>query len=266
MSPRLAGPLVKVARAKMHIDALEAELQSFFATKPYVIGTKRDPDTRQLIYYMVNVGETSDSVAAIAGDALQCLRSALDHLAYQLVLAGTGQAGPFFHVYFPIANSFAKYEAKKSGRLKGASDAAIAAIDAVKPYKGGNDSLWLLHTLNNIDKHRLLITVGSAARSVDLGAYMHRMMQTTAASSPLWEGKNFPVLHAFFRPADRMCSLKPGDELFIDGPDAQPNVEMQFRFDVAFSEPGIPDDPVVETLQKMAVEVENLLLTFNPLL
>ncbi len=227
MSPRLAGPLVKVARAKMHIDALEAELQSFFATKPYVIGTKRDPDTRQLIYYMVNVGETSDSVAAIAGDALQCLRSALDHLAYQLVLAGTGQAGPFFHVYFPIANSFAKYEAKKSGRLKGASDAAIAAIDAVKPYKGGNDSLWLLHTLNNIDKHRLLITVGSAAR---------------------------------------MCPLKPGDELFIDGPDAQPNVEMQFRFDVAFSEPGIPDDPVVETLQKMAVEVENLLLTFNPLL
>jgi hypothetical protein len=63
-----------------------------------------------------------------------------------------------------------------------------------------------------------------------------------------------------------MCPLKPGDELFIDGPDAEPNDEMEFRFDVAFSEPGIPDEPVAETLQKMAVDVENLIVTFKPLL
>ena len=36
---------------------------------------------------------------------------------------------------------------------------AKEAIDALKPYGGGNDFLWRLHDLNNIDKHRLLFTV-----------------------------------------------------------------------------------------------------------
>src|SRR5438132_5583994 len=46
-----------------------------------------------------------------------------------------------------------------------------AAIDALRPYKGGNDVLWQLHELNNVDKHRLILTVGSALRSTDLGDY-----------------------------------------------------------------------------------------------
>jgi hypothetical protein len=36
---------------------------------------------------------------------------------------------------------------------------AIAAIDAAKPYKGGNEPLWRIHELNNIDKHRSLFSV-----------------------------------------------------------------------------------------------------------
>jgi hypothetical protein len=47
------------------------------------------------------------------------------------------------------------------------SSAAIAAIDAVQPYGGRNDVLWHLHELNNIDKHRLILTVGSALHSFD---------------------------------------------------------------------------------------------------
>src|SRR5215467_5532663 len=35
---------------------------------------------------------------------------------------------------------------------------AVKLMDALKPYKGGNDVLWHLSRLNNIDKHRLLIT------------------------------------------------------------------------------------------------------------
>ena len=34
----------------------------------------------------------------------------------------------------------------------------IKAIDALKPYKGGNDALWRIHELDNIDKHRALFT------------------------------------------------------------------------------------------------------------
>jgi hypothetical protein len=54
---------------------------------------------------------------------------------------------------------------------------AIDAIDATKPYAGGNDALWRIHKLNNVDKHRLLITVGSMVRSVDIGSDMTRRMR-----------------------------------------------------------------------------------------
>ena len=36
---------------------------------------------------------------------------------------------------------------------------AVEAIDKLKPYKGGNDALWRIHELDNVDKHRSLFTL-----------------------------------------------------------------------------------------------------------
>jgi hypothetical protein len=252
----------KVERAKKHVSDVEGQLRGFFDTKPYVIGTKRDPQTRRLIYYLTSVVEPSPLLAATVGDALHNLRSALDHLAHRLVVVGIGRSGPFYYVYYPIFDSATEYEAKKMGQIKGMRQSAIDAIDATRPYKGGNDQLWMLHNLDKIDKHRLLIAVGSAARSVDLGGFMSRQM---ADAFPQL-GK-IPALSAFFKPADRMCPLKAGDELFIDAPDAKVDQELQFRFDVALSDAGIANgEPVLETLQQMVDLVDNLLITFEPLL
>jgi hypothetical protein len=263
----LDGPLAKVERAKKHIREFEGEFRAFLDTKPYVIGTKRNPETRQLVYYVVAVGELPASIPSIAGDVLQNLRSSLEHLAYQLVLVGTGGSGPFRHVYFPIADSANEYEANKARQIKGMRQDAIKAIDSIKPYKAGNHQLWMLHRLNNIDKHRLLLTVGSAFRSVDLGALMSVMMRRNMASDPNWAGREVPTMHAFFKPADRMCPLKAGDELFIDAPDAEVNQEMQFAFDVAFSEPQVAEsEPILDTLREIIDVVENLIKSFGPLL
>src|ERR1019366_8328710 len=62
----------------------------FFTTNPYRVGTKRNPQTRQLIYYLTSVQDVPARIAAIAGEVLQALRSALDHLAYALFRAGPG--------------------------------------------------------------------------------------------------------------------------------------------------------------------------------
>jgi hypothetical protein len=259
---RLARIQAKIERAKQHIRDAQTAVQSFFDATPYAVGTKRNPQTRQLIYYLVSVAELPNSIAAITGDVLQNLRSALDHLAYQLVSVGTGGKGPFDHVYFPISDDATKYEAGKHGRMKGMRQEAIKAIDAIKPYKGGDDMLWRLHKLNNIDKHRLLITVGSAYQSVDLGAHMH---QTMLRALP--DLGNIPALPLFVRPADRLFPLTAGDELFIDGADAEVNDKMQFRFDVAFGEPQVCEgDPLIETLQHMADLVDRLIPQFRPLL
>jgi hypothetical protein len=258
---RLEGVKAKAERAKHHVNELDTALRAFFGTNPYAVGTKRDPQTRKLIYYLVSVRDVPREISVIAGEVLQSLRSALDHLAYQLVVAGSGLPGPFYHVYFPIFDSASKYEAGKLGQIKGMRQDAITAIDAIKPYAGGNDTLWRLHKLNNVDKHRLLVTVGSQMRSADLGAFMSSQMP------PLPDGTPVPILSAFFKVADRMFPLKAGDELFIDLPDAEPNEHLKFKFEVALSEPQILEgEPILETLHEMIDLVDHLIPIFKPLL
>jgi hypothetical protein len=157
---RLALVRAKIERAEKHIGDLESEIKSFYESKPYVVGTKRDQQSRRLIYHLVSVRDTPVGVAALTGDVLNNLRSALDHLAYQLVLVGTGDVAPTWRVYFPIADDAAKYASHSLAQIKGMRQDAVNAIAAIRPYKGGNDTLWRLHKLNNIDKHRYLVIVG----------------------------------------------------------------------------------------------------------
>ena len=220
---------LKIERAKEHIRNLETEVRAFLTTKPYRVGTKHKPETGQLVYYLVDVKPVPLRIAVMAGDALQNLRSALDHLAWQLVLANG--RNPMSRTAFPIYDDLAKYKSESLRQVQGMSNAAIKAIDAVKPYKGGNDTLWRLHRLNNVDKHRFVITAGLAFRSINLGAHV---FATLAAQNSAFA--NMETIHAFFKTADRMFPLKAGDELFIDAPDGKVNEKMQFRFDVAFGE------------------------------
>ncbi|MBA5865836.1 MAG: hypothetical protein GDA67_03955 [Nitrospira sp. CR1.3] len=256
---------VKVDRAKEHLATISADLRAYLDSKPYAVGAKRAPDTRRLIYSVAGVRPTPLRISAVLGDAIHNLRSALDHLAYQLVWVGSGKK-PSSHVYFPIADDRARYIEQRRQQLKGATPTAIATLDALMPYKGGNDALWRLHKLNNVDKHRVLLTAGSAFRSVNIGAHMSREMQKHLASPPMADKfSGMPAVDLFLRPADRLFPLKTGDELLIDGPDAEMNDKLEFRFEVAFGEQDIAfGDPIVETLTSMVQLVEDILPKFEP--
>ena len=168
--------IVKVERAKEHFQLLKNEERDYINSEPYTVVCKSDIKTRCLIYFVESICPTPLKLSAVLGDTINNLRSSLDHLAYQLVWVGTGKI-PANHVYFPISGNSGDYLKQRKCQLKGATKKAIDAIDALKPYKGGNDTLWRLHKLNNIDKHRVLITAGSAFRSVDLGPHILREIQ-----------------------------------------------------------------------------------------
>jgi hypothetical protein len=258
---------IKVERAEKHFRELEAEVQLFLNSQPYKVAAKRNPETRQLIYYLESVLDIPTIIAAITGDVLQNLRSALDHLAYHLVVIGTGGNGPFRHTYFPISDDGTKYKNEKPAKVKGMRQEAIQAIDALKPHRGGNDLLWRIHKLNNVDKHRLVLTTGSAFRSFNIGSTMNQMLKQSMLNAGNANAGNLPMLNLFLRPADRMFPLKAGDELFIDAPDAEVNEQMQFLFDVAFGEPQVVDgEALLDTLKRMIELVDNIILSFRPLL
>ena len=255
---------LKVERAKHHIEDLQLCVRGFLDSKPYEVRTKDDPETGKRIYYISRVDPVPLTVAAIAGDILQNLRSALDHTAYQIASVGAGGAPPKpWEIQYPIADDATKYRDLRNRTVQGARQDGLDAIDATKPYKGGNDTIWRIHRLNNIDKHRLLLTIGSAFRSLNLSPLIQSSVRKGA---PEWV-KNIPIPPVYIKPADRLFPLKVGDELFIDAIGHEIHEKMDFRFDVAFGEPGIVEgEPLLETLQQMTELVDGIVSGFKPVL
>jgi len=247
----------KIKRAKQHIAELKNQLCAFIDNDPYKVGAKQDSSTGKLIYYITNIEPIPDDLALIAGDAIQNLMSSLDHLAYQLVCSDTEDNPPNPRwIYFPIADDFSKYEAKKSGKMKGASQETFDKIDLLKPYKEGNDLLWNLYRLNNIEKHRLLFTVGSQAAGLNIGQLMTNHVREIfpAESVAALESMNL-----FVRPANNGFPLSEGFVLYVGGVDEKPNPKQQFRFEVVLDESGIVDGkPLLEILNQFVEVVENV--------
>src|SRR5712692_9906630 len=85
---RLVRIQVKIERAKKHFGDFERETEAFRDAYLHVVGTKTNAKTRQAFQYFATLPVSRFAVLAIAGDVLHNVRSALDHLAFQLVEVG----------------------------------------------------------------------------------------------------------------------------------------------------------------------------------
>jgi hypothetical protein len=267
----LESSLAKIDRAKKHIVELDAAIDTFLKADLNKVGTKRDPQSREPVYYLVSVADIPVEVAAITGDIIHNLRSALDHLAYQLVFMNTNGLGipgklnrdPFRNVYFPIGDCEERYiTAKASREVKAMGQKALDAIDSIKPYKGGEDLLWQLHKLDNTDKHRLVITVSSGLEGLDNAPILKGVYpETTKVPGLEFKWGTYPTGATF------LCPLKAGDVLFTDLPDAEVQEEVTFSFDVALHEPGVIEcKPLRETVKEMADLVSNIIYDFRSMI
>ena len=255
---------LKFRRAGEHASALGVAMQAFLDTKPFQIAVRRDPETRRLTYYVSAVQPVPDAIPLITGDVLQNLMSALDHLAYQLVCKDTNDNPPNPNwIYFPIADDQTKYDAKKHGKMQGASAATFSAIDALA-YEGGDDQIWRLYRLNNIEKHRVLLTVGAQAAGIHLGQML--MPHISAAMGPEAAALLENMTH-YLMPADTGFPLKLGFHLYTTAPDEEPNAKLEFRFTVVLNEPGISDGlPVMDAVKQLGEQVQHVVQTLAPLL
>jgi len=260
---RLKQITLKIKRAKEHVENLDRQLCAFLESSPYKVGAKHDPQTRKLIYYVTSAEPIPDCLPLVAGDAIQNLMSALDHLAYQIVCTDTGDSPPNPNwIYFPVADDAVKYEAKKRRKIEGARQDTFDMIDALKPYKGGNDLLWALYRLNNIEKHRLLLTVGAQAAGMNLGQLMASHLGSVFPAEAV---AAFESMNVFLDPADKGFPLNADFELYIGAVDETPNPKQQFRFNVLLSESGIIDGkPLIETVNQFTALVEGIVTALTP--
>lgn len=241
------GILGKIKRANIHIDALSHSISRFMNTEPFRIRTEIDKETNRVNYIIDHADSVPVDIPLIFGDAINNLRCALDHIAYSLIARDEGgtPSNPR-GIYFPITRDY-KNLINILNKMP-ASKRTREAIIRARPYRDGNHRLWQLSQLNNIDKHRILVTVGSQVNSFNVSS----MVNISSIELPdTFKGNLSDMMNRLFVvPAEKGYPLKPGFVVTKTLPKEGPNPSAKFKFDLVVVEKGITDGESVLSLAK----------------
>ena len=169
-------------------------------------------------------------VSHIVGDIIHNLRSSLDYAACDL--AELNGAKAIESVYFPFGKTSELFEKSAKEKLRKLSPEAKEHIRTLKPYRGGNEKLWLIHYLDLGDKHRRLTPIGMSGST---GAKVDLMTSGGIRfAAPRWKS---------LRDGMRVATIQSGTEW---------TGEISAEFSVAFGDiesiASIPVEPLLEAL------------------
>ena len=246
----------KIQRARKHIGELKSEVQTFLASRPFEIAGKSDPKTQAIYYCAAKVEEVPLDLSIATADIVRNLRTALDYLAYALVVAGGNY--PTRNTGFPVFAALGIYKAQVGEKVQGMAQRAVDAIDALKPYKGGHDVLWQLDALAKIDKRGLIpiraLTYRFQVVNPSVIQYLRGVWSVRSGSWP--DPDSAP--DSLIEYKRRLFPLTRDDTVFVDAPgSAEP---LSFTFDFAIFEPrlALGKCALIETLENMATCVNGI--------
>jgi hypothetical protein len=161
---------VKVHRATEHLQALEEKVAAF-SDHPHSFVTEEHNGEERLRF----IEEPPAEIAILAGEIVYQLRSALDHLAFELVKSSPATSGRQQKRWernceFPLLSSVPTatgtppvnktldeiYQQFKGSCLPGITRKSFEVVEKFQPYHGGDGPTQLgwIASLSNIDKHR----------------------------------------------------------------------------------------------------------------
>lgn len=155
----LLGARLKIARAKHHINDLNAQANDFFAAHWGLVVTEK-PETGERSLFLKSDKTLPEDFGVLIGDAVHNLRSALDHVIWAFV-SPHNPRNPA-KVQFPFTRDADSLKASIIDRqIDLAGPKVVGIINDARPYKGGSDKLVGLHNLSILDKHKLLTPIAS---------------------------------------------------------------------------------------------------------
>lgn len=178
---------LKLQRAALHLRQLQLLRTRWIAAALKTLREEPDPPgSGYHAAWFIPPPFDNAELSLLAGDYLQCLRSSLDHLAFDLTSNFTVPMTADIErdTAFPILGDLDRAGNEGAGRkrwaksglalVRGMELGAQAAIESLQPYQRGDvfedDPLWILSQLNNVDKHRALHVVGASLAGVILSA------------------------------------------------------------------------------------------------
>lgn len=248
------GSKLKIDRAKQHVQQLSMEIKAFVEANPIGLIREDHAKSGQHRWRVTGVKALPPIWSCYIGDAVHNLRSALDLLVCALVRANRRQVKR--KNGFPFSDSAKEFETDGLARVQGASPAAINLIRQLKPYKGGdgNKTLFLIHELDVLDKHKMIIPVGAASIRVAF-----KLEMPTIPGHP----NRIEGFRLSLTPKDRQFPLQDGAVVFA-APIGEFDYDPQLTIQVAFGEGQIvKGEPVIPTLDQLGGFVESVIADFE---
>ena len=117
--PPLDGCRAKIARAELHLGELRDRTRDYLQTQPYRIEGEYEAATREYViraHKIPNYAPVPSDLILIAGEVAHQLRSAMDHVVWDLVVENTQAPPPGTDSGFPIFREQAGYQARAPKR------------------------------------------------------------------------------------------------------------------------------------------------------
>ena len=207
---KLASVRSKLARARRHFQKLDEFSTELRRNNP---GYGRQEYNHQLGQYEFHSRDDwnlPEGIEVVLGDFFHNARSALEHLACALARRPTRDTG------FPIFENPTKFACFAGKQMTSMKPSAKSLIKRFQPYErpDGLYSLWWLHELNNVDKHRsLLLVTLNVAGAAGTGGFDSNV-PVNFPNKPLKRDEIFMIAKAPFEP-DRQYNYLPIGQIGI---------------------------------------------------
>jgi hypothetical protein len=259
--------LQRIERTHEQRRDLEREMRAWAESGAYEVWSQKDEKTGYTLYYLAELKEIPPRISFLIGETIHSLRASLDNLAYQLFLVcRTDPAEEGSRVEFPIYDDSKSTESQAFRPIKTFRKEIIEAIRKINPCKSGNSTLWTIHRLDIIDKHRRIITGNIVSHSVFVRDAMRQMLIERGFEDMV---AAVELRSPFITSSKTRSKAQVGDIIFAAPPDTSEEMKqkLKFTFDVAFDEPGIIESKsVLESLDLMLKAVKDLASSFGPFL
>jgi len=249
MADGIKSAKMKLLRATKHLRAIKKSIAAYAASRPYkIVRTKGRKK--------ISVAKApSLQISLLAGEMLYQMRSALDHLTFEIIASNPPKNRANWHkrCQFPIRSTTPNRavppvpplpKSEFAVELPGISDKAFAIIEAMQPYyakTAAHTYLGFLAELSNIDKHRRLSLVRPRVR---------QKQQISVEGT---------VVNGLWRMLDRGGVIEPSNIAAYQR-HGKANVRRTYKTLVAFDERGCLGDgtdlPVDFLLQMILYHIE----------
>jgi len=234
----LDGVWIKIARAREHMEESSELIESFRNSRPYTFSSEFDAQTGDQVW-KVDSDPFQPPSWPVIGDILYNFRSALDHLAWQLVLKANG--APDRGTEFPIFNDPDLWKRDSPRDMRSMNGAMKDMLKSEQPCFGPNPHrnklLWGLQEYGNIDKHRLPLIVA-------------------CSSAGMFWSPTGPSLFVHEGPVQK-------DTILARFPASYPKDEISTVVDVAFGEPPAFGDSLQFTFIGIEMNVTRIVERFQ---